>query len=107
MLVGNNIDLIADREVSTQEGHQLAQELACGFVETSAKSINVDKAFYDVVRKLRREQLVIGSRARDASPEASTEGRTTNFNTSRQHQRKQSKGAPRVWEKVTARTGLI
>ncbi|KAL2264732.1 hypothetical protein VTJ83DRAFT_7242 [Remersonia thermophila] len=57
MLVGNKSDRIADREVSTQEGHALARELGCEFVEASAKNyINVDKAFYDVVRLLRKQR---------------------------------------------------
>ncbi len=57
MLVGNKSDRIAEREVSTQEGHALARELGCEFVEASAKNyINVDKAFYDVVRILRRQR---------------------------------------------------
>ncbi|KAE9367571.1 ras-domain-containing protein [Stipitochalara longipes BDJ] len=58
MLVGNNCDRVADREVSTQEGHALARELECEFVEASAKNcINVEKAFYDVVRQLRRQRM--------------------------------------------------
>ena len=59
MLVGNKSDRIAEREVSTQEGHALARELGCEFVEASAKNYtNVDKAFYDVVRILRRQRQV-------------------------------------------------
>lgn len=55
MLVGNKSDRVTEREVSTQEGHALARELNCEFVEASAKNcINVEKAFYDVVRQLRR-----------------------------------------------------
>lgn len=55
MLVGNKSDRVTEREVSTQEGNALAKELGCDFVEASAKNnINVDKAFYDVVRKLRK-----------------------------------------------------
>jgi hypothetical protein len=58
MLVGNNSVRITEREVSTQEGYDLARELGCDFVEASAKNcINVEKAFYDVVRKLRRERM--------------------------------------------------
>ncbi|RKF72449.1 Protein ras-2 [Golovinomyces cichoracearum] len=58
MLVGNKSDRITEREVSTQEGHALARELGCEFVEASAKnSINVEKAFYDVVRQLRRQRV--------------------------------------------------
>jgi GTPase KRas len=37
------------------EGRNLARQLKCKFIETSAKSrINVDDAFYDVVREIRR-----------------------------------------------------
>lgn len=54
MLVGNKSDRVTDREVSTQEGSALAKDMGCQFVEASAKNcINVEKAFYDVVRSLR------------------------------------------------------
>jgi len=57
MLVGNKCDRVTEREVSTQEGSALARELGCDFVEASAKNcINVEKAFYDVVRQLRRQR---------------------------------------------------
>ena len=57
MLVGNKSDRVTEREVSTQEGNALAKDLGCDFVEASAKNnINVDKAFYDVVRKLRKQR---------------------------------------------------
>lgn len=57
MLVGNKADRVTEREVSTQEGQSLARELGCDFVEASAKNcINVEKAFYDVVRLLRRQR---------------------------------------------------
>ena len=57
MLVGNKSDRVTEREVSTQEGHALARQLGCEFVEASAKNcINVEKAFYDVVRLLRRQR---------------------------------------------------
>ena len=57
MLVGNKSDRITEREVSTQEGNALAKELGCDFVEASAKNnINVDRAFYDVVRRLRKQR---------------------------------------------------
>jgi GTPase KRas len=37
------------------EGENLAKNFNCKFIETSAKSrINVDKAFYDIVREIRR-----------------------------------------------------
>lgn len=62
MLVGNKSDRVTEREVSTQEGHALARELGCEFVEASAKNyINVEKAFYDVVRQLRRQRMAHSS----------------------------------------------
>ncbi|KAK8079537.1 hypothetical protein PG997_007355 [Apiospora hydei] len=55
VVVGNKCDLESEREVSRQEGEQLAKNFNCSFIETSAKSrINVDKAFYDIVREIRR-----------------------------------------------------
>jgi GTPase KRas len=57
MLVGNKSDKHYDREVSHAEGLALAKELGCEFVEASAKNcINVEKAFYDVVRQLKRQR---------------------------------------------------
>ncbi|KAK5001790.1 Ras GTPase, partial [Cryomyces antarcticus] len=57
MLVGNKSDRVTEREVSTQEGSALARELNCEFVEASAKNcVNVERAFYDVVRQLRRQR---------------------------------------------------
>lgn len=61
MLVGNKCDRVTEREVSTQEGSALARELGCDFVEASAKNcVNVEKAFYDVVRQLRRQRAQAG-----------------------------------------------
>ena len=60
MLVGNKSDKHHEREVSSQEGQALARDLGCDFVEASAKNcINVEKAFYDVVRSLRRSRHTI------------------------------------------------
>lgn len=57
MLVGNKCDRVTEREVSTQEGSALAKQLNCDFVEASAKNcVNVEKAFYDVVRQLRKQR---------------------------------------------------
>lgn len=37
------------------EGENLARQFGCAFIETSAKSrINVDNAFYNIVREIRR-----------------------------------------------------
>ncbi|KAI9836882.1 MAG: Ras GTPase [Sarea resinae] len=57
MLVGNKNDRITEREVSTQEGQSEARRLGCDFVEASAKNcVNVEQAFYEVVRQLRRQR---------------------------------------------------
>ncbi|KAI9704616.1 MAG: Ras GTPase ras2 [Bogoriella megaspora] len=58
MLVGNKSDRVTEREVSTQEGTAMARALGCDFVEASAKNcVNVERAFYDVVRSLRRQRM--------------------------------------------------
>ncbi|KAI7557306.1 Ras-like, partial [Hortaea werneckii] len=55
IVVGNKCDLESEREVSTEEGKELARSFGCKFIETSAKSrINVDNAFYDIVREIRK-----------------------------------------------------
>jgi len=46
-----------NREVSIQEGSDLAKELLCDFVEASAANcINVERAFIDVTRTIRRQR---------------------------------------------------
>ncbi|CAO3612158.1 unnamed protein product [Cunninghamella echinulata] len=55
ILVGNKCDLESERQVSSQEGFDLAKEFGCPFLETSAKQrTNVDDSFYEVVREIRR-----------------------------------------------------
>ncbi|KAF0460726.1 putative small G-protein Ras2 [Gigaspora margarita] len=57
MLVGNKCDRITEREVSREEAMNLARRLRCDFIESSAKaSVNVHKAFYDVVRMIRKHR---------------------------------------------------
>lgn len=64
MLVGHNCDRVTEREISKEEGQALARDLGCEFVEASAKTcINVEKAFYDVARALRRQRLQSAVRA--------------------------------------------
>mmetsp|Transcript_26276 Transcript_26276/g.23246 ORF Transcript_26276/g.23246 Transcript_26276/m.23246 type:complete len:114 (+) Transcript_26276:409-750(+) len=46
ILVGNKSDLEDLREVTKEEGQQLAQQLGCCFFETSAlEDVNIDKVF--------------------------------------------------------------
>ncbi|KAK9449185.1 ras family-domain-containing protein [Limtongia smithiae] len=55
VVVGNKCDLETERQVSQQEGSQLAKLFQCSFIETSAKQrVNVDEAFYNLVREIRR-----------------------------------------------------
>jgi GTPase KRas protein len=54
MLVGNKCDLEEKREVSTAEGQDLSRAFGASFKEASAKTrVNVEEAFYDLVRKIR------------------------------------------------------
>lgn len=69
MLVGNKSDRMTERQVSTQEGKHLARQLGCDFVEASAKNfVNVEKAFYDVVRQLRKQRASSLRPQKDAQP---------------------------------------
>ncbi|KAG5459388.1 MAG: ras-like protein [Olpidium bornovanus] len=55
IVVANKCDLESERQVSTQEGRDLAKQFNCRFIETSAKrKINVDEAFYNLVLEIRR-----------------------------------------------------
>ncbi|KXN72056.1 ras-like protein 1 [Conidiobolus coronatus NRRL 28638] len=55
ILIGNKSDLDSERQVSHQEGQDLAQALNCQFMESSAKQkINVDEAFFALVKEIRR-----------------------------------------------------
>lgn len=75
MLVGNKSDRVTEREVSTQEGHALARDLGCEFVEASAKNcVNVERAFYDVVRMLRRQRQAMARRIAGPAPTYKNEG---------------------------------
>ena len=46
VIVGNKVDLHAQRQISTADGAKLAKEWQCGFVEVSAKlNQNIPKIF--------------------------------------------------------------
>lgn len=54
ILIGNKSDLSESREVSIQEGEQLAREYDIPFMETSAKdSLNVDNLFYTMATEMK------------------------------------------------------
>lgn len=68
VLVGNKCDLDHQRQVSTEEGEKLSQELACAFFETSAceGGEEINEAFCEVFRETRRRRAV-GNRRRRSS----------------------------------------
>ncbi|KAF9364542.1 Ras GTPase [Mortierella sp. NVP85] len=55
ILVANKCDLEHERQVSTHDGREMAKQFHSRLIETSAKQrINVDEAFYNLVREIRR-----------------------------------------------------
>lgn len=55
-LVGNKCDLENEREISSVEGKELARKMNAKFVESSARyRVNVDEAYYTLVRSIRDE----------------------------------------------------
>ena len=52
IIVGNKCDLTEDREIETPDARDLARDYGAAYYETSAKTgQNVDKAFYESIRK--------------------------------------------------------
>jgi len=65
ILVGNKSDLENERTVSTAEAQEIGRQLRIPYLESSAKlRTNVDAAFYDLVRAIRRlqDQMVDNSK---------------------------------------------
>nr|AAF73473.1 Ras1p [Schizophyllum commune] len=59
MFVGNKCDKTYEREVSKEEGAQLARQFGCEFIETSAKTAqNVERLFTTLVRALRQTKQI-------------------------------------------------
>jgi len=55
ILIGNKCDWDEKRQVSTERGQALADELGIPFMEVSAKSnINVEKAFFTLASYIKR-----------------------------------------------------
>ncbi|KAL9059054.1 MAG: hypothetical protein Q9162_001442 [Coniocarpon cinnabarinum] len=66
ILVGNKCDLESERKVPYEQGEQAAKDFRCPFIETSAKSRqNVERAFYDTVREIRRFNRDMGQPAQN------------------------------------------
>ena len=55
VIVGNKSDLDGERQVSQQEGKDLAAAFGCPWMETSAKlRVRCEDCFYELVRELRK-----------------------------------------------------
>lgn len=68
-IVGNKVDLEREgqREVSTEEGQQLATGLGCLFFEASAKEmINVEETFLELTRAIRKRSKAQADAEADA-----------------------------------------
>lgn len=64
---GNKLDLQNDRQVSKEEGTQLAQKIGASFFEGSAKDgTNVEEAFFQLVRLIRDFRTRSGGNGRGA-----------------------------------------
>jgi len=58
ILFANKIDMPQSRQVTTEEGKEMAKKLGSNFYEGSAKaSLNIEEAFFDMVRAIRRKRL--------------------------------------------------
>lgn len=56
ILFGNKLDLVNQRQVSVDEGREMAKKLGSQFFEGSAKSfINIEESFFELVRTIRRK----------------------------------------------------
>lgn len=73
ILIGNKCDLGTKREVTTQQGEQLAREYGMKFLETSAReNLNVQEAFFTLATDV-VERLVAGGAGSDPPPTDATE----------------------------------
>ncbi|KAJ1928449.1 RAS1 protein [Tieghemiomyces parasiticus] len=68
VIVGNKCDLADLRQVETEEGRQLATKFQAMFLESSAKTrTNVDEAFHETVRQVRRYRVSAAAKAKKTS----------------------------------------
>lgn len=58
----------------TAEGQELARRFGCKFIETSARTrVNVDNAFYDIVREIRKYNRDMSSGSGGGNPSGNGE----------------------------------
>jgi len=61
VLVGNKCDLESEREVPKEKGEELAKEIGCQFMESSAKTkVNVTESFHELVREIKKWRKEFG-----------------------------------------------
>lgn len=66
LMVGNKSDLETQRMVSLDEAQQLSRQLKIPYIECSAKlKINIDQAFHELVRIVRKFQISERPQLRD------------------------------------------
>lgn len=71
ILIGNKCDWEEKRQVSTEQGQALADELGIPFMEVSAKTnINIEKAFYSLAGDIKKRLM-------DSSKDTSAPGQST------------------------------
>lgn len=59
ILIGNKCDWEEKRQVSTEQGQALADELGIPFMEVSAKAnINIEKAFYSLASDIKKRLMI-------------------------------------------------
>jgi len=75
VLCGNKCDLENERQVTKAEAEGTSKGWGCPFYETSALArINVEEAFYDLVREIRKETNVKGNTTKKQKPKGKAGG---------------------------------
>jgi len=68
IVVGNKCDLTDLREVSTEEGKELARSMGADFLEASAKTrTNIEQIFVTLVRKVREKKGLYKKHVKDGN----------------------------------------
>ena len=67
VVVGNKSDLASERQVSEDDGRELAASFGCPWMETSAKArIRCEDCFYELVREIRKDAAQRGAPTKPA-----------------------------------------
>ena len=75
VFVANKVDLVKDRDVQEKEGKDKAAEYNVKYIETSAKNkLNIEEAFYTLVREIRKQQNTDGGEGGDSGSKKKKKG---------------------------------